>query len=62
MSRADWITIAVLLAGLLILIKSQRLKTWPVVVIFGAGFYFATTTAGQYLMNHVTSLITQLTH
>ena len=62
MTRSDWITIAVIALGALILIRFYSLKIWVFFLVFGGGFYFATTPAGQFLLSHATSFITSLTH
>jgi hypothetical protein len=44
------------------LIQFAGLKFWHAVLVFGAGFYLATTTAGSQVSDLVSRIITALGH
>lgn len=59
-TKAELITLLVMAVGLWLLIQFTGLKFWHMLVVFGAGFYLATTPAGTQIINLATSILTPL--
>jgi hypothetical protein len=58
----DVVTLLIIGGGLLALIQFTGLKVWHTVLVFGAGFYLATTAAGSQFSDLASRILAALGH
>ena len=58
----ELVTLLIIGGGLWALIQFTGLKFWHAVLVFGAGFYLATTTAGSQVSDLVSRILTAFGH
>jgi hypothetical protein len=58
----ELVTLLIIGGGLWALIQFTGLRFWHAVLVFGAGFYLATTTAGAQLSDLASRILTALGH
>jgi len=58
----ELVTLLILGGGLWALIQFTGLKFWHAVLVFGAGFYLATTIAGSQVSDLVSRILTAFGH
>ena len=58
----ELVTLLIIGSGLWTLIQFTGLKFWHALLVFGAGFYLATTAAGSQISDLVSRIITALGH
>jgi hypothetical protein len=58
----DVVTLLIIGGGLLALVQFTGLKFWHAVLVFGAGFYLATTTAGSQVSDLASRIFAALGH
>lgn len=61
-TEKELVTLLIAGGGLWALIQFSGLKFWHAVLVFGAGFYLATTIAGSQVSGLVSRIITALGH
>ncbi len=59
-TEKELVTLLITGGGLWALIQFTGLKFWHAVLVFGAGFYLATTVAGSQVSDLVSRIITAL--
>jgi hypothetical protein len=62
MTKAELITLLLTAVGLWLLVQFTGLKFWHAVVVFGVGFYLATTIAGSQVHTWATHLLAAFGH
>jgi hypothetical protein len=58
----ELVTLLIIGGGLWALIQFTGLRFWHAVLVFGAGFYLATTTAGAQLSDLASRILAALGH
>lgn len=62
MTKTELVTLLLMAVGIWALIQFTKLKFWHALVVFGAGFYLATTITGAQVHQWATQLLAAFGH